>query len=117
MKELDLLKKDWKKNAASFVQVSENEIYKMIHKKSSSVVKWIFMISVIELGLGLAASVTLRPPPPSEAGPRLSGDLRIFSCRRARTERVLVPGRRVPRPNPAGRQPDRAAGRQPHGGG
>lgn len=48
MKELDLLKKDWKKNNNSFEQVSETEIYKMIHKKSSSIVKWLFIISIIE---------------------------------------------------------------------
>lgn len=48
MKELELLKKDWKKNANSFQQVSENEIYKMIHKSSSSVVKWIMIIGIIE---------------------------------------------------------------------
>ncbi|MFT5964898.1 MAG: hypothetical protein ACI9L6_001650, partial [Flavobacterium sp.] len=35
MKELDLLKKDWKKNENSFEQISETEIYQMIHKKSS----------------------------------------------------------------------------------
>jgi hypothetical protein len=52
MKELDLLKKDWQKNTA-FEQVSEVEIYKMLHMKSSSIVKWIFMISLFELGLGL----------------------------------------------------------------
>ncbi|TDD96936.1 hypothetical protein [Flavobacterium cellulosilyticum] len=48
MKELDLLKKDWKKNENSFEQVSENEIYKMLHAKSSSVVKWILIVSIIE---------------------------------------------------------------------
>jgi len=48
MKELDLLKKDWKKTENSFEQISETEIYKMIHKKSSSIVKWIFIISIIE---------------------------------------------------------------------
>lgn len=57
MEELDLLKKDWKKNANSFEQVSELEIYKMIHKKSSSIVKWILIISIIEFillnGIGL----------------------------------------------------------------
>ncbi len=52
MKELDLLKKDWKKNVA-FEEVSESEIYKMLHMKSSSIVKWIFIISIFELGLGL----------------------------------------------------------------
>jgi hypothetical protein len=60
MKELDLLKKDWKKSENSFVPVSENEIYKMIHKRSSSIVKWIFVISIIEFvvlnGIGLLIS-------------------------------------------------------------
>lgn len=58
MEELDLLKKDWKKSTASFEQISELELYKMIHKKSSSIVKWILIISVIEVllwsALGLA---------------------------------------------------------------
>jgi hypothetical protein len=49
MKELDLLKKDWKKNSDSFEQISEKEIYKMIHKKSSSIVKWILIISILEI--------------------------------------------------------------------
>ena len=48
MKELDLLKKDWQKIDNSFEQVSETEIYKMIHKRSSSIVKWIFIISILE---------------------------------------------------------------------
>lgn len=45
--ELDLLKKDWKKKT-NFEQVTESDIYKMIHKKSSSIVKWILIISVLE---------------------------------------------------------------------
>jgi hypothetical protein len=49
MKELDLLKKDWQKNKDSFEQVSETEIYKMIHKNSSSIVKWILIISILEV--------------------------------------------------------------------
>lgn len=49
MKELDLLKKDWQKSTASFQQISETEIYKMIHKKSSSIVKWILIISILEI--------------------------------------------------------------------
>lgn len=48
MKELDLLKNHWKKSTVSFEQVSENEIYKMIHKNSSSLVKWLFIISLID---------------------------------------------------------------------
>ena len=48
MKELDLLKKDWQKIDNSFEQVSESDIYKMIHKRSSSIVKWIFIISILD---------------------------------------------------------------------
>jgi hypothetical protein len=59
MKELDLLKKDWNKSSASFVQVSEKEIYKMIHKRSSSIVKWIFIVSILELSLGLALGLII----------------------------------------------------------
>jgi hypothetical protein len=57
MKELDLLKKDWQKNTDSFEQVSETEIYKMIHKKSSSIVKWILIISILEVLLWTALNV------------------------------------------------------------
>ncbi|MFN7015262.1 MAG: hypothetical protein ACK4ON_13435, partial [Bacteroidia bacterium] len=51
MEELDLLKKAWKKDTHSYEQVSETEIYKMIHKKSSSIVKWILIISILEFAL------------------------------------------------------------------
>ncbi|SHM57183.1 hypothetical protein [Flavobacterium xanthum] len=57
MKELDLLKKDWQKDDHSFEQVSEIEIYKMIHKKSSSIVKWILIISILEVLLWTCLSV------------------------------------------------------------
>ncbi|MGL2966690.1 hypothetical protein [Flavobacterium sp. XGLA_31] len=48
MEELDLLKKAWKKDTHSFTQVTETEIYTMIHKRSSSIVKWILIISILE---------------------------------------------------------------------
>lgn len=57
MEELDLLKKDWKKNESSFEQISEGAIYKMIHQKSSSIVKWIFYISVFELLFGIIVNI------------------------------------------------------------
>ena len=56
MKELDLLKKDWQKNNA-FEQLSEVDIYKMLHAKSSSIVKWIFIISILEILLWTSTSV------------------------------------------------------------
>lgn len=48
MDELDLLKKDWKKQDAGYPKLTYNEIYKLIHKKSSSIVKWIFVICIAE---------------------------------------------------------------------
>lgn len=51
MDELDLLKKDWKKREAQLPKLSYDDIYKMIWKKSSSIVKWIFLISIIEFVL------------------------------------------------------------------
>lgn len=49
--ELELLKKDWQKKEANLPKLSYDEIYKMIWKKSSSIVKWIFYISIIEFVL------------------------------------------------------------------
>lgn len=57
MNELDLLKKDWQSKEDSLPKLSYNEIYKMIWKKSSSIVKWIFYISVAEILLGLLFTV------------------------------------------------------------
>ena len=54
MEELDLLKKDWKKKEHSYSQISESEIYRMLHHKSSSIVKWILIISIIEVILWTA---------------------------------------------------------------
>ena len=48
MDELEFLKKDWKKQGADFPKLSYNDIYNLIHKKSSSIVKWIFFICVAE---------------------------------------------------------------------
>ncbi|MHA7863906.1 hypothetical protein [Flagellimonas marinaquae] len=46
--ELELLKKDWQKREADLPKLSYEQIYPMIKKKSSSIVKWIFYISIIE---------------------------------------------------------------------
>ncbi|MGB5237480.1 MAG: hypothetical protein WBM43_05835 [Flavobacteriaceae bacterium] len=48
MDELELLKKDWQKKEGMMPKLSYDEIYSMIWKKSSSIVKWIFIISIIE---------------------------------------------------------------------
>lgn len=57
MKELDLLKKDWHKNTNSFIPVQDTELYGMLHKKSSSVVKILFIISVFEILLWIGISL------------------------------------------------------------
>jgi len=49
MDELDKLKKEWQSREQELPKVSYNDIYKMLLKKSSSIVKWIFIISVAEL--------------------------------------------------------------------
>ena len=49
MDQLDKLKKEWQSREQELPKVSYNNIYKMLLKKSSSIVKWIFIISVIEL--------------------------------------------------------------------
>jgi len=60
MDELDLLKKHWKTEESSFQQVSEQQIYKMIHKSSSSIVKWIFIISILEFLLWSVISFCMK---------------------------------------------------------
>ena len=56
---LELLKKNWKKQEATLPKVSYDEIYKMIWKRSSSIVKWIFIISIFEFVIGVLLNVGL----------------------------------------------------------
>jgi hypothetical protein len=60
MDELDLLKKDWNKVENTFQQYTEVDLYKMIHKKSSSIVKWILIVSILELLLWVFASLYMK---------------------------------------------------------
>lgn len=48
MDQLEILKKDWKKQEGTLPKLSKVELTKLIYKKSSSVVKWIFIISILE---------------------------------------------------------------------
>jgi len=57
MDELELLKKDWKKQDANYPKLSYDQIYNMLWKKSSSIVKWIFIISVLELFISTFLSI------------------------------------------------------------
>jgi hypothetical protein len=49
--ELELLKKDWQKKEFNVPKLSYEDIHKMIWKKSSSIVKWILIISILEFVL------------------------------------------------------------------
>ncbi len=48
--ELELLKKDWQKQEATLPKLTKADIYPMLLKKSSSITKWILIISIIEFG-------------------------------------------------------------------
>jgi len=48
MDQLEILKKDWKKQEGTLPKLSKAELSKLIYKKSSSIVKWIFIISILE---------------------------------------------------------------------
>ena len=60
MDELEILKKDWAKQDESYPKVSYIDIYKMILKKSSSIVKWIFIISLLEFAFWLVISFAFK---------------------------------------------------------
>ena len=51
MDELELLKKDWDTSKQNYPNLNKEEIYKLISKRSSSIVKWIFIISIFEFSL------------------------------------------------------------------
>lgn len=53
MDHLDLLKKDWKNQEGKLPILSKAELTKLIYKKSSSIVKWIFIISLLEFVIPL----------------------------------------------------------------
>ena len=59
MDELKRLKKDWKENL-KFPKLSKDEIYKLMHKKSSSIVKRIFVFSLIEFGFWTLLSFVIK---------------------------------------------------------
>lgn len=60
MDELDILKKDWQKEDSRYPKLSYDDIYGMILKKSSSIVKWIFIISILEFVLWTVVSFALK---------------------------------------------------------
>ncbi|KAA1244293.1 hypothetical protein [Aquimarina sp. RZ0] len=60
MDELELLKRDWQKQEKTLPKLTYDEIYKMILKKSSSIVKWIFIISLFEFVLMISLEIIAR---------------------------------------------------------
>ncbi len=57
MDELEFLKQNWKRQEENLPRLSYDDIYKMIWKKSSSIVKWIFVISIVELLLSTLLNI------------------------------------------------------------
>jgi len=57
MDELELLKKDWQKKEQKHPRLTYSQIYDMLFKKSTSIVKWIFIISIAELLLWIGLSL------------------------------------------------------------
>ena len=57
MEELDVLKKNWETNQHIDKQVSENQILVMLHRGSSSVVRWIFIVGILEFLLWIGISI------------------------------------------------------------
>lgn len=49
MDQLELLKQNWKQREQEHPKLSYNQIYNMLFKRSTSIVKWIFIISLLEL--------------------------------------------------------------------
>lgn len=58
MEDLDILKTDWHKTQ-NYPDISEGEIYGFLHKKSSSSLKWILIISILELSIGAILSILM----------------------------------------------------------
>lgn len=60
MDELELLKKNWRQGEKDLPKLSYQEIYGMLWKRSSSTVKWIFYISLIEFVFWTVLSFLLK---------------------------------------------------------
>ncbi|MBU2929596.1 hypothetical protein [Winogradskyella psychrotolerans] len=57
MDELELLKKDWNKDTAAYKNYADSDLYPMLHKKSFSIVKTLFYISLAELGFWILINI------------------------------------------------------------
>lgn len=48
MKELELLKRDWKMQEANLPHLAKADLYAIVHRRSSSLTKWILIIAIVE---------------------------------------------------------------------
>lgn len=78
MDELELLKKHWKQQEDQYPKVSADAIYKMILKRSSSIVKWIFIISILEFALWAFISIFLKDSENAQHFDRMDSDYIII---------------------------------------
>jgi hypothetical protein len=60
MDELELLKKDWETSSKNYPELNKEDIYKLIYKRSSSIVKWIFIISLLEFAFWTLISFSFK---------------------------------------------------------
>ena len=60
MDELELLKKNWETSSKNYPELNKEDLYKLIYKRSSSIVKWIFIISLLEFGFWSLISFSFR---------------------------------------------------------
>ena len=60
MDELEILKNHWKKEQYPYPKLTYAELYQMILRKSSSIVKWIFIISLLEFGFWIGISFFMK---------------------------------------------------------
>ncbi len=59
MDQLDALKKEWQSRDQEFPKLTYSDIYPMLLKKSSSIVKWIVIISICEIAFWILLSLLI----------------------------------------------------------
>ncbi len=57
MKELDKFKEDWKSREGNYPKLDKDALYQLILKRSSSIVKWLYYISIAEFVFWTSMSV------------------------------------------------------------
>ena len=77
MDQLDLLKQQWQQREQELPKLSFDDIYSMLLKKSSSVVKWIFFASLIEIAFWIGLNFLI--PESSKTINEGMGLTRIFT--------------------------------------